>query len=356
MELAGARVLVTGGTGFLGRNVVRELETVSANVTGLGSSDYDLRSRPEIDRLLDETAPDAVVHLAAVTGGIGANRAEPGSFFYENAIMGIELLEACRTHAVGKVVVAGTVCSYPKYTKVPFREEDLWAGYPEETNAPYGLAKKMLLVQSQAYREQYRVNAIHLLVVNLYGPGDNFDLATSHVIPAMVRRFVEAERKGSPEVVLWGDGSATREFIHAPRRRRGVPPGAGALRRWRPRECGFGVGDIHSRPGREGGRPRGIRRHHLVGHHETEWPTEPPARHQPGPPAVRLRTPHHLRRRPRRDDRLVSRPAPIRVLTSGVLTWRIMVENRPSLRSALSTPARRLVAGSDGPAVRRGRG
>jgi len=145
MELAGARVLVTGGTGFLGRNVVRELEAVSANVVGVGSADYDLRSRAEIDRLLDETAPDAVVHLAAVTGGIGANRAEPGSFFYENAIMGIELLEACRTHRVDKVVVAGTVCAYPKYTKVPFREEDLWDGYPEETNAPYGLAKKMLL-------------------------------------------------------------------------------------------------------------------------------------------------------------------------------------------------------------------
>ena len=214
MDLPGARVLVAGGTGFLGRNVVRELQTVSANVTGFGSSECDLRSRPEIDRLLDETMPDAVVHLAAVTGGIGANRAEPGSFFYENAIMGIELLEACRTHGVGKVVVAGTVCSYPKYTKVPFREEDLWAGYPEETNAPYGLAKKMLLVQSQAYREQYGMNAIHLLVVNLYGPGDNFDLATSHVIPAMIRRFVEAERNGSPEVVLWGDGSATREFVH----------------------------------------------------------------------------------------------------------------------------------------------
>ena len=229
MELAGARVLVTGGTGFLGRNVVRELEAVSANVVGVGSADYDLRSRGEIDRLLDETAPDAVVHLAAVTGGIGANRAEPGSFFYENAIMGIELLEACRTHRVDKVVVAGTVCAYPKYTEVPFREEDLWDGYPEETNAPYGLAKKMLLVQSQAYREQYGMNAVHLLVVNLYGPGDNFDLATSHVIPAMIRRFVDAHRNGSREVVLWGDGTPTREFIHARDAARGVPSRSGAL-------------------------------------------------------------------------------------------------------------------------------
>ena len=215
MDLVGCKVLITGGTGFLGAHVVRELATANAEVVGVGSGDHDLRSRDEIDRLLDEVAPDAVVHLAAVTGGIGANRAQPGTFFYENAIMGIELLEACRTHGVGKVVVAGTVCAYPKYTSVPFREEDLWNGYPEETNAPYGLAKKMLLVQSQAYREQYGMNAIHLLVVNLYGPEDNFDLSTSHVIPAMIRRFVEAQRTGAPEVVLWGDGSPTREFIHA---------------------------------------------------------------------------------------------------------------------------------------------
>jgi len=215
MDLAGRKVLVTGGTGFLGRNVVRELRGARADVVGVGSADHDLRSRGEIDRLLEESAPEAVVHLAAVTGGIGANRAQPGRFFYENAVMGIELLEACRTHGVDKVVVAGTVCAYPKYMSVPFREEDLWNGYPEETNAPYGLAKKMLLVQSQAYREQYGMNAVHLLVVNLYGPGDNFDLSTSHVIPAMIRRFVEAHRTGATEVVLWGDGSPTREFIHA---------------------------------------------------------------------------------------------------------------------------------------------
>ncbi len=215
MDLAGRKVLVTGGTGFLGRNVVRELRGAHAEVVGVGSADHDLRSRGEIDRLLEESAPEAVVHLAAVTGGIGANRAQPGKFFYENAIMGIELLEACRTHGVDKVVVAGTVCAYPKFMSVPFREDELWNGYPEETNAPYGLAKKMLLVQSQAYREQYGMNAVHLLVVNLYGPGDNFDLSTSHVIPAMIRRFVEAHRTGAPEVVLWGDGSPTREVIHA---------------------------------------------------------------------------------------------------------------------------------------------
>ncbi len=207
-------MLVTGGTGFLGQNVVRELEGAQAKVASVGSADYDLRSRGEIDRLLDDTQPDALVHLAAVTGGIGANRAEPGRFFYENAIMGIELLEACRVRGVDKVVVAGTVCAYPKYTSIPFREEDLWGGYPEETNAPYGLAKKMLLVQGQAYREQYGLNAVYLLVVNLYGPGDNFDLTSSHVIPAMIRRFVDAHEAGAPEVLLWGDGSATREFIH----------------------------------------------------------------------------------------------------------------------------------------------
>ena len=214
MNLVGTRVLVTGGTGFLGRKVVAELDDARAKVISIGSADYDLRSRSEIDRVLLDTQPDAVVHLAAVTGGIGANRAEPGAFFYENAIMGIELLEGCRTHGVNKVLVAGTVCAYPKHASVPFREDDLWSGYPEETNAPYGLAKKMLLVQSQAYREQYGMNAVYLLLVNLYGPGDNLDLSTSHVIPAMVRRFVDAERTGTPEVILWGDGSPTREFIH----------------------------------------------------------------------------------------------------------------------------------------------
>ena len=154
------------------------------------------------------------MHLAAVVGGIGANREQPGRFFYENALMGIELLEACRVAGVPKVVVAGTVCAYPKHTPVPFREAALWDGYPEETNAPYGLAKKLLLVQAQAYRDQYGMNAVYLLPVNLYGPGDNFDLETSHVIPAMIRKFAEARDRGEPRVVLWGDGSPTREFLH----------------------------------------------------------------------------------------------------------------------------------------------
>jgi GDP-L-fucose synthase len=187
---------------------------MGARVQALGSADYDLRDRAQVDRMLDELQPEAVVHLAAVVGGIGANRAEPGRFFYENALMGIELLEACRNVQVPKVVVAGTVCAYPKHVPVPFREDDLWNGYPEETNAPYGLAKKMLLVQAQAYREQYGCNYVYLLAVNLYGPGDTFDLESGHVIPAMVRRFVAAVESGAEEVVLWGDGTPTREFLY----------------------------------------------------------------------------------------------------------------------------------------------
>jgi GDP-L-fucose synthase len=206
-------IVVTGGTGFLGRHVCDELERAGAKVEPVGRARYDLRHRVEIDQMLADLRPDAVVHLAAVVGGIGANRAHPGRFLYENAIMGLELLEACRATGISKVVVAGTVCAYPKHTPVPFREEHLWDGYPEETNAPYGLAKKLLLAQAQAYRAEYGMNTVYLLPVNLYGPGDNFDLETSHVIPAMIRKFVEARDSGAPSVTLWGDGSPTREFL-----------------------------------------------------------------------------------------------------------------------------------------------
>jgi GDP-L-fucose synthase len=214
MHLLDAKVVVTGGTGFLGRHVCNELARAGAKVEPVGRVRYDLRRRAEIDRMLADIRPDAMVHLAAVVGGIGANRAHPGQFLYENAIMGLELLEACRVARVAKTVVAGTVCAYPKHTQVPFREEHLWDGYPEETNAPYGLAKKLLLAQAQAYRAQYGMNAIYLLPVNLYGPGDNFDLETSHVIPAMIRKFAEAHAAGAPAVTLWGDGSPTREFLN----------------------------------------------------------------------------------------------------------------------------------------------
>jgi GDP-L-fucose synthase len=209
------RVMVTGGSGFLGTAVVARLRRSGASQVFVPrSADYDLRTRDGIDRALADGRPDLIIHLAAVVGGIGANRENPGRFFYENAIMGIELMERARLRGVGKFVGIGTVCSYPKFTPVPFREEDLWGGYPEETNAPYGLAKKMLLVQGQAYRQQYGFNAIHLLPVNLYGPGDNFDPSSSHVIPALIRKCLEARERGDAFIEVWGTGSASREFLY----------------------------------------------------------------------------------------------------------------------------------------------
>jgi GDP-L-fucose synthase len=211
----GRRVLVTGGGGFFGRHLVARLEREHpAALKAARSKDYDLRDAGAVERCLRDARPDCVIHAAAAVGGIGANRLHPGRFFYDNAIMGLHLIEAARRQGIGKLVCLGTVCAYPGDAPVPFREDDLWNGYPEETNAPYGLAKKMLLVQLQAYRREYGFAGIYLIPVNLYGPGDNFDLESSHVIPAMIRRFAEAKEKGLAEVVLWGDGSATREFLH----------------------------------------------------------------------------------------------------------------------------------------------
>lgn len=215
MDLRNSRILLTGGAGFLGRRVEKRLRDEGCqNVFIPRSKDYDLVTEDGVRRALADSKADLVIHLAAVVGGIEANRANPGSFFYENAKMGIELIEQSRRAGVKKFVVVGTICAYPKFTPVPFKEENLWDGYPEETNAPYGLAKKMLLVQAQAYRQQYGFNVIYLLPVNLYGPHDNFDLKTSHVIPAMIRKFVEARDKGLKEVELWGTGKPTREFLY----------------------------------------------------------------------------------------------------------------------------------------------
>jgi len=211
---SGLRVVVTGGAGFLGSHLVECLRPQGcAEIVVPRSRDYDLVKAQAVQRLFRDARPDIVIHLAARVGGIEANRRNPGRFFYENLMMGAQLMEEARLAGVRKFVAIGTICAYPKFTPVPFKEDDLWNGYPEETNAPYGMAKKMLLVQAQAYRQQFGFPAITLLPVNLYGPRDNFDLETSHVIPAMIRKFVEARRAGQSEVVLWGSGKPTREFL-----------------------------------------------------------------------------------------------------------------------------------------------
>lgn len=209
-------VMVTGGAGFLGSHLVEELRSRSGDVAIFvpRSSEYDLRRRPAIDRALEDADPDVVIHLAASVGGIGANRDNPGRYFYDNAVMGIELIEAARRYGVEKVTILGTICAYPKHTPVPFSEEDLFEGYPEETNAPYGIAKKALLTQSRAYRKQWGFNSIYLLPVNLYGPRDDFDLESAHVIPAIIRKCIEARERGDDAITAWGTGEPTREFLY----------------------------------------------------------------------------------------------------------------------------------------------
>lgn len=223
MNLSEKRIVVTGGAGFLGYEVCLALKTLGCNNLFIPrSKDYDLVRGDHVTALYRDAQPDVVIHLAAVVGGIGANRENPGKFLYDNLMMGVQLIHQALEEKVEKIVTVGTVCAYPKFAPVPFSEDDLWNGYPEETNAPYGLAKKMLLAQGQAYREQYGLNAVYLLPVNLYGPRDNFDPQSSHVIPALIKKFIDARNSGVDHVTLWGDGSPTREFIHVRDAARGI--------------------------------------------------------------------------------------------------------------------------------------
>jgi len=225
IDLRKKKIVVTGGAGFLGSAVMEKLRQRGcppSSTVAVRRAEFDLAHEDDVRRLYEVHRPDIVVHLAAVVGGIGANRERPGTFYYQNMVMGAMLMEYARLAAVEKFVAVGTICAYPKFTPVPFREEDLWSGYPEETNAPYGLAKKMLLVQSQAYRQQYGFNSIYLLPVNLYGPRDNFDPKSSHVIPALIRKFVEAVERGDQVVEIWGTGRATREFLYVEDAAKGI--------------------------------------------------------------------------------------------------------------------------------------
>jgi GDP-L-fucose synthase len=242
-DLSRARIVVTGGAGFLGSFIVERLAARGArDVVVPRSADYDLVDGAAVARLLDDARPDLIIHAAARVGGIGANRDNPGRFFYENLMMGVQLVEQARRRGVSRLVLLGTICAYPKFAPVPFSEEDLWNGYPEETNAPYGLAKKMLLVQAQAYRQQYGTDAVVLFPVNLYGPRDNFDLASSHVIPALIRKIDAAIAAGHADVVIWGDGTPTREFLYVEDCAEGVCLAA---------ECYHGADPVNLGSGRE---------------------------------------------------------------------------------------------------------
>jgi GDP-L-fucose synthase len=241
MELINKNIVVTGGAGFLGSHVVDKLTQMGCKQIFIPrSEEYDLRTEHGIVAMLKETKPDIIIHLAAVVGGIGANRENPGKYFYDNLMMGTQLIEQSRLFDVEKFVAIGTICAYPKYTPVPFSEKDLWIGYPEETNAPYGLAKKMMLVQSQAYRDQYNYNSINLLPVNLYGPRDNFDPKTSHVIPALIKKCVDAKGNNDSSITVWGTGTATREFLYVEDAAEGIIQAASTYNKSDPINLGAG--------------------------------------------------------------------------------------------------------------------
>ena len=243
MDLAHERIVITGGDGFLGRCLQAELRRSGVdpgNILVPLIGDFDLTREADVERMYAEMSPTVVIHLAAEVGGIGANQASPGRFFYANMAMGLHLIEHARRTGLKKFVQVGTICAYPKFTPVPFKEDDLWSGYPEETNAPYGIAKKALLVMLQAYRRQYGLNGIYLLPVNLYGPGDNFDLETGHVIPALIRKFVEAEQRGDGQVDVWGTGQASREFFYVEDCARGIAMAAAAYDGAEPVNLGAG--------------------------------------------------------------------------------------------------------------------
>jgi GDP-L-fucose synthase len=275
MDLTHKRIVVTGGSGFLGQHVVARLRRLGcAHIFVPRSSQYDLCREEDVRRLLAQHRPEVVLHLAARVGGIGANRLNPGSFLYANLMMGAQLIEQSRQFGVKKFVQVGTICSYPKFTPVPFKEDDLWNGYPEETNAPYGLAKKLLIIQLQSYRQQYGFHGVNVLPVNLYGPGDNFDLESSHVIPALIRKFLEAKDRGEQVVPAWGTGTPTREFLYVEDAARGICLAAEGLETSDPVNLGSGfeisirdltetiarkvgfAGEIHFDPTKPDGQPR----------------------------------------------------------------------------------------------------